>query len=110
MNKSRLIFNVIWLIILLILGIIYYNILNQYNNSTWYSWLYESTWYIWFLGIFGPFLLVLETIHWFILNFFYPRNKQSNLIWVLIVTPVLFVLEFGIFAITIISLGASEFQ
>jgi hypothetical protein len=77
MFKKFLGLNLVWLAIMVALTFLYF--------ETPYVELIEdvSPWYLKLSILFGPYLLPLEVIHWFLLKKIFPDKKKQNIITII---------------------------
>ncbi len=80
---------------MLVLGVFYTNEMITVIDAI-------NPWFFSVIIVLGPFILILEIVHWFILRSLFPSERYSNLKLVL-VTPFLFLIEYTIFYIVVLS-------
>jgi len=100
-NTLKLIFNLVWWILWLIAGFLY--LYSPIAKRYWFI----TPGYLWFIYTFGPVLAIQTTMHWFILNFFFPDKRRSNIAWVLSM-PFMLLFGFGFLTILLYFVGLSQ--
>ena len=90
---KKLLINLIWLIFMLVLGVFYTSEMITIIDAI-------NPWFLSLIIVLGPFILILEMAHWFILRSLFPSERASNL-KIVLVTPFLFL--FGYLVLNIIA-------